>query len=209
MIRVHRYQRIVILGTLTQLSLAHHDAVQSGYGKASAHGRPRVEIGQLQDPLYGVPLDLMPEFMRQLRASVDLNSADSQFARSEWMSGRLDDSPVVRSMVQFFKRVADQNHPFGQFQYGTLLADGRGVPKDVVSAVRYYKLAADQNDVDAQVAYAQALSKGEGVAIDLVSAARYFKLAADQNDSDGQVEYGRTFLMVRVFHKILFRQRDT
>ena len=51
--------------------------------------------------------------------------------------------------IEFYKKSADQGHPFGLFNLGVCYKDGIGVAKDEKLAFEFYKKSADQGNSDA------------------------------------------------------------
>ncbi|MDR1597901.1 MAG: sel1 repeat family protein [Holosporales bacterium] len=98
--------------------------------------------------------------------------------------GRFQDAAV------YFRRSADNGDVYGQFNYGSCLASGRGVTIDPERAAYYFKRSADQGYSTAQCNYGVCLRYGIGVPINLRDAAHYLRLAANQDEPRAQCHYG-------------------
>lgn len=89
------------------------------------------------------------------------------------------------------KSVADSGNVEAQFQYGVLLLNGDGVPKNPVDGAKYVRLAADSGSLKAQRLYSQLALHGEGVTENKKASAHYLKLAAQNGDVESQYDYAR------------------
>jgi TPR repeat protein len=76
---------------------------------------------------------------------------------------------------------------------GTMLRNGRVVPKNLVRARMMFAKAASQGNRRAQFNYASLCFNGEGGPADLDSAAKYFEIAARQGDPEAQHMIGRMY----------------
>jgi TPR repeat protein len=104
---------------------------------------------------------------------------------------------VAQKASDCYRRAAALDDPTGQFNYGVMLQNGQGVPRNIPEAVKMFRAAADKGNVDAQCNYAILLSGGgRGVPKDLLTAKQYAKFAADANHPTGQCLYAQLLILV-------------
>jgi TPR repeat protein len=88
--------------------------------------------------------------------------------------------------VRALELAVQRGDKIAQYNYGTLLSDGRGVvPQDLQEAAMYFRLAADQGFAKACTRYADALIKGRGVIKNQQAAVPYLRRAIDGGDAVG------------------------
>ena len=93
------------------------------------------------------------------------------------------DDPAVAAA--WFDRAAEQGYPEALRMLATLVAEGRGVEKDVAAAAALYRRAADRGDSFAQFNLAGMIDRAEGgLARDVSAAIGWFRRAADQGMTD-------------------------
>jgi TPR repeat protein len=77
---------------------------------------------------------------------------------------------------------ADQGVASAQSNYGLLLDDGDGIPKNKKLAAHYYKLAADQGHAASQLYLALLLVHGDGIPQNMPLGAQYMMMSARQGN---------------------------
>lgn len=80
-------------------------------------------------------------------------------------------------------------HDWGQYNYGNLLFDGRGVPPDRPQALRWFLLAASQGHGRAMNLLARCLEEGWGCRRDIGEAAYWYERSARSGYFRGQFNY--------------------
>ena len=80
--------------------------------------------------------------------------------------------------TKWFKKSADFQNAYGEYNYGLALHRGEGIKRDDVEAVKYFKRAADGGCVEALNSYGLALLRGEGVEKNELEAIKTFERAA-------------------------------
>jgi hypothetical protein len=91
----------------------------------------------------------------------------------------------VIEAAKYYKLAADQNHARAQFNYGSCLAQGKGVPVDLIGAATYFKLAADQNHAQAQFSYGFCLEHALGVERNASMCFEFYQESARQLNVSG------------------------
>ena len=88
----------------------------------------------------------------------------------------------------WFALAAKKGDKNGQYRYGLLYREGRGVDRDDIQAVRWLKLAAAQHLVDAEYELAGMLEHGRGVdAPDRTGATRWYRQSAEAGHAGAQL----------------------
>lgn len=96
--------------------------------------------------------------------------------------------------VKFFGIAASRFNPEGLYHYGTVLLNGRGVPKDTRRALIFIKKSAELGFPDGICQLAEMLENGIEVQKDLEKAAKLYKQAADNGSKAAAIRYGRMCL---------------
>ena len=97
---------------------------------------------------------------------------------------------------------ADNNHPEGMSNLGTMYLQGRGVQQDFQQALLLLRKAAEQGYAVAQNNLALMYANGQGTERDYVQAYSWLDLAADRNSAAGQ-------LRDRIGEQMTDSQRET
>jgi len=94
--------------------------------------------------------------------------------------------PTTVTPLKWFRRAAEQNYGWAQFNLGLCYQTGQGVAKGYAEAVKWYRKAAEQNDATAQCNLSVYYGKGQGVVKDYVEAYKWSLLAARQGDENAR-----------------------
>ncbi|ORY40265.1 hypothetical protein BCR33DRAFT_373634 [Rhizoclosmatium globosum] len=87
--------------------------------------------------------------------------------------------------ARWYKMAANAGSSEGPRKYAKLLAEGKGVEKNIVEAAKYYKMAAEAGDSLAQIALAKWYARGnEAVPKNLLETKRYLELSAKSESSE-------------------------
>lgn len=96
-------------------------------------------------------------------------------------------------VVERWTKAAHQGYTPAQYNLGSIIFEGRGVPQSDIEAVRWWRKAADQGDSDAQFNLGIMLFKGKGTKQDRDEAIIWWQTAADQGLADAQLALAATF----------------
>ena len=130
--------------------------------------------------------------MNEARQTVDLKATQGD-AHAQWCLGLVHNATQDLSSAREQMRLAAlQGYPPAQYQYGCMLRDGVGGPKDVVEARRLFGLAAEQQEGRARTAVTVMAGKGEGIPHALIDAKRLHELAV-QGDAEAQLNLGAMY----------------
>ena len=86
--------------------------------------------------------------------------------------------------AHWFRKAAEQEHSFAQFELGLLYANGDGVDQNYSEAAHWFLKAAEQEHVDAQYNLATIYYNGDGVERDPLMALAWYYLAAQRGHED-------------------------
>jgi TPR repeat protein len=92
--------------------------------------------------------------------------------------------------AQYYKRAAEMGSHWGYYKYGTMLLEGKGVPKDVPAAAQAFAKAAAENNGWAQYQLGVLYLDGNGVPKDVPRATELLGKAAEQNIGWAQYRLG-------------------
>jgi len=95
--------------------------------------------------------------------------------------------------ARYYKRAADMGSHWGQYKYGTMLLEGKGVAKDVPAAAQAFAKAAEENNGWAQYQLGVLYLDGNGVQKDVTRGAALLGKAADQNIAWAQYRLGEMY----------------
>lgn len=95
--------------------------------------------------------------------------------------------------LRIWRPLAEDGDPGAQYGLAWLLAEGRGVKRDVDAAAHWCRKAADQGFAKAQYNLGLMYSRGHGVEQSDERAAHWYRLAAVQGDSDAQNNLGTAY----------------
>lgn len=111
--------------------------------------------------------------------------------------------------VAWYKRAADADNPFAQFELAKLYIRGAGVERNPAEAARWLAIAARKGDLaDAQYALGVMYDRGIGVKKSLVEATLLYQRAADQGYVLALTQVGIAHLEGRGVKKDLARARS-
>ena len=96
---------------------------------------------------------------------------------------------LIKAFINF-KKSADQNNSYGQFQLGLCYIDGHGVDRNITKAFENFEKSADQGNIDGQNFIGFCYENGVGVIKNLTKAFINYKKSADQGNSEGQYAVG-------------------
>jgi TPR repeat protein len=143
--------------------------------------------------LYAYALDAerdVAKLLQVYRDAAQLESAPAQWylgcGLSEPYSGPT--SVHLAEAVQWFRRAAEEGDSAGQYEFGKLHEQGRGVPQELERAAELYRLAAVQGNGMAQNALGRLCRAGLGVAQDFAGALLWFRKAATQDPQLKEIE---------------------
>jgi uncharacterized protein len=92
-----------------------------------------------------------------------------------------------------FKALAVKGDATAQWNVGTMLLNGQGVPANTIEAASWIRKSAEQKHASAQNGLGFIYEKGLGVAQDSKQASGWFRLAAEQGDPFGQSNLARSY----------------
>jgi len=92
--------------------------------------------------------------------------------------------------ARYYKRAADMGSDWGNYKYGTMLLEGKGVAKDIPAAAQAFNTAAEQGNGWAQYQLGVLYLDGDGVPQDTSRGTALLGKAADQNISWAQYRLG-------------------
>jgi len=95
--------------------------------------------------------------------------------------------------ARYYKRAADMGSAWGQYKYGTMLLEGKGVAKDVPAAAEAFAKAVEQNNGWAQYQLGVLYMDANGVPKDTARGAALLAKAADQNIGWAQYRVGEMY----------------
>lgn len=95
--------------------------------------------------------------------------------------------------ASWYEKSAAHEDPIGQYRYGLLLRDGKGVKRDQSRAFELFRASATKDVVDAQFAAGDALDRGVGVGRNRTEAARWYRPAAEHGNADAQFALGMLY----------------
>jgi TPR repeat protein len=90
---------------------------------------------------------------QRLREQAESGQAEAQFAMGVFLSNAAGESKAnddLAKAAEWYRKAADQNHAFAQFNLGVMYARGQGVAPDPVQAELWLRKAAEQGDAAAQ-----------------------------------------------------------
>lgn len=99
--------------------------------------------------------------------------------------GSLAANPV--EAAKWYRKAAEQGHPYAQFSLGLALSNGDGVKKDLVEAISWYRKSAEGGADKAQFNLGNAYWNGKGAPQDYVEAAKWYRKAAEQGMAQAQL----------------------
>ncbi|MGD0207384.1 MAG: tetratricopeptide repeat-containing serine protease family protein [Verrucomicrobiota bacterium] len=130
-----------------------------------------------------------------IKAEAEHGNAKSQCALAEfYSSGMLGVTQDTAEAVKWFRKAADQNFAYAQYNLGVCYADGLGVAKDEVEAVKWYRMAAEQGLANAQCNLGICYFFGRGVTQDYAEAVKWYHKAAYQGDDVAQYNLGLSYV---------------
>lgn len=88
----------------------------------------------------------------------------------------------LEEAAQWMKKASENGNPKALCNYGMMLMEGKGVPKDVAASLPYFKEAADKGYPLAQYSYGALLMKGECCERDPDQGFAYIEAAAEQGE---------------------------
>ncbi|MDR3424661.1 MAG: phospholipase D-like domain-containing protein [Alphaproteobacteria bacterium] len=122
-------------------------------------------------------------------AAVSMNwyrkAADQREPLSEWrvgvsyLNGEMGEKDETKA-AKLIRDAAEQGFAQGEAVYGSLCAEGIGVPKDIAEAIRWYQKAVEQGDARGQILLGLAYINGQGVQKDPSEAVKWVRKSADQ-----------------------------
>ena|SRR5690349_682090 len=134
--------------------------------------------------------------LAELRAKAQEGNSRSQFELGTvFQFGSLGVAKDYVEAVKWYRKAAEQNHVWAQYNLGLCYHQGKGVAKDDAEAVKWFRKAAEQNDADSEYDLGVAYYNGEGVAKDYVEAVKWYRKAAEQNHVLAQYYLGLCFAM--------------
>lgn len=92
--------------------------------------------------------------------------------------------------ARYYKRAADMGSHWGQYKYGTMLLEGKGVAQNVPAAAEAFAKAAEENNGWAQYQLGVLYMDGNGVPKDVARGSALLIKAADQNIGWAQYRVG-------------------
>jgi TPR repeat protein/S1-C subfamily serine protease len=131
-----------------------------------------------------------PNEYSQLRVSAEQGDPNAQY---RWAIYQYRTAKDARSMVDWLRKAASQNHVKAQIALGNCYRYAVGVPKDASEAVSWYRKAAELGYVAAQSELARMYRDGDGVPKDLNEAIKWLKRAAHQSPPDDQYDLAKRF----------------
>ncbi len=99
--------------------------------------------------------------------------------------GSLAPNPV--EAAKWYRKAAEQGHPYAQFSLGLALYNGDGVKKDLAEAISWYRKSAEGGADKAQFNLGNAYWNGKGAPQDYVEAAKWYRKAAEQGMPQAQL----------------------
>jgi uncharacterized protein len=106
----------------------------------------------------------------------------------EALAAKVAESPDQAAL--WVEAAAHSGSPSAIVNFGQMLLDGHGVPRDPVRALRWFKIAADADDTEAINMVGRCYENGWGTARDAASAATYFERAARAGNNWAQYNLG-------------------
>jgi hypothetical protein len=97
--------------------------------------------------------------------------------------------PAPAEAARWYRRAAEQDHAWAQYNLGHLLLDGVGVVRDPVEALAWYRCAADQGHARAMSLVGRCLEQGWGAAADAETAADWYRRSAEAGYFRGQFNW--------------------
>ncbi|KAJ3078900.1 hypothetical protein HDU99_000320, partial [Rhizoclosmatium hyalinum] len=147
-------------------------------------------------PLSSPAKDVWESLMNAAVAVVEKDSGDAVSIVAEYFGNvklqlvlgdrKMNARPLdVVQAVRLYRMAANAGSSEGQRKYAKLLAEGKGVEKNIVEAAKYFKMAAEAGDSFAQLALAKWCARGnEAVPKNLLETKRYLELSAKSESSE-------------------------
>jgi TPR repeat protein len=110
--------------------------------------------------------------------------------------------------ARYYKRAADMGSHWGHYKYGTMLLEGKGVPKDVPAAAQSFAKAAEEDNAWAQYQLGVLYVDGNGVAKDVPRGMALLDKAAEQNIGWAQYRLGDLYATGADVPQDLVKARD-
>lgn len=127
-------------------------------------------------------------------AATKMDDESSASARQSFQSGdtlmKLGGAKNEALAARYYKRAAELGSHWGHYKYGTMLLEGKGVPKDVPAAAQSFAKAAEENNAWAQYQLGVLYVDGNGVAKDVPRGMALLSKAAEQNIGWAQYRLG-------------------
>ena len=122
-----------------------------------------------------------PKLLAEIRAKAEKGDTQSQSELgATFFFGNLGVPRDEVEAVKWYRKAAEQNDAWAQYNLGFCHASGRGVAKDYVEAVKWWRKAAEQNDPWAQNNLGVCYANGDGFGKDYVQTRKWWILAAAQ-----------------------------
>ena len=95
--------------------------------------------------------------------------------------------------VGIARSLAQDGHAWAQYKFGSIYANGAGVPQNFTEAAKWFRLAADKGYVAAQYTLGVMYQNGRGVPQNYVEAVKWYQLAAERGYAHAQYSLGGMF----------------
>jgi TPR repeat protein len=134
------------------------------------------------------------KLLADVRAKAEKGDAQSQYelARAFYL-GELGVAQDYVQAVKWYRKAAEQNLGYAQYDLGLCYFAGAGVAKNYVEAVKWVRKAAEQGLASAQCFLGGCYGQGQGVAKDELEAMKWYRKAAEQNDASAQCGLGACY----------------
>ena len=126
------------------------------------------------------------KIVQQVTADANAGNADAQ----NWLGGHYELQKDYTQAAAWYRKSAEQGHPFAQYNLGALYNNGQGAPQDYAEAARWYRKAADQGNPDGQFSLGLMYRGGSGVQQNFAEAVKWLRKAGDQGHSSAQFWLG-------------------
>ena len=122
----------------------------------------------------------------ELLARASDGDAEAQY----WLGVDYEANDNFAQAVKWYRRAAVQGEARAQYELGTCLRLGQGVPQDYAEAANWYRMAAEQGNASAQCDLGVCYEQGLGVPQDYAEAVKWTRSAAEQGVVTAQANLG-------------------